>query len=124
MLANVLHRPIIVYGVPKVRSFNTRETLQNINFHGTSIYLPLLWGSQLCHKPPLCLGYGVGHFTALVLAGNPQQQLTVPLTDNMGHVLPIRFLLQAEEQNTFYLLEQYLDVIKLYSASIFDLSLR
>ena len=116
MLANVLRRPIIVYGVPKVRSFNTRGTLQNINFHG--IYLPLLWGSQLCHKPPLCLGYGVGHFTALVPAGNPQQQLTVPLTDNMGHVLPIRFLLQAEEQNTFYLLEQYLNVIKLYSASM------
>ena len=116
VLANVLRRPIIVYGVPKVRSFNTGGTMQNINFHG--IYLPLLWGSQLCHKPPLCLGYGMGHFTALVPAGNPQQQLTVPLTDNKGHVLPIRFLLQAEEQNTFYLLEQYIDVIKLYSASM------
>ena len=33
-------------------------------------------------------------------------------------ILPICFLLQAEEQNTFYLLEQYLDVIKLYSASM------
>ena len=116
VLANVLRRPIIVYGVPKARSFNTGGTMQNINFHG--IYLPLLWGSQLCHKPPLCLGYGMGHFTALVPAGNPQQQLTVPLTDNTGHVLPIRFLLQAEEQNTFYLLEQYIDVIKLYSASM------
>ena len=116
VLANVLRRPIIVYGVPKVRSFNTGGTLQNINFHG--IYLPLLWGSQLCHKPPLCLGYGMGHFTALVPAGNPQQQLTVPLTDNKGHVLPIRFLLRAEEQNTFYLLEQYIDVIKVFSASV------
>ena len=114
LLANVLRRPIIVYDVPKARSF--RGTMQNINFHG--IYLPLLWGSQLCHKPPLCLGYGMGHFTALVPAGNPQQQLTVPLTDNTGHVLPIRFLLQAEEQNCFYLLEQYIDVIKLYSASM------
>ena len=116
VLANVLRRPIIVYGVPKVRSFNTGGTMQNINYHG--IYLPLLWGSQLCHKPPLCLGYGLGHFTALVLAGNPQQQLTVPLTDNKGHILPIRFLLLAEEQNAFYLLEQYIDVIKLYSASM------
>ena len=115
VLANILRRPIIVYGVPKARSFNTGGTMQNINFHG--IYLPLLWGSQLCHKPPLCLGYGMGHFTALVPTGNPQQQLTVPLTDNTGHVLPIRFLLQAEEQNTFYLLEQYLDVTKLYSSS-------
>ena len=112
VLANILRRPIIIYGVPKVRSFNTGGTMQNINFHG--IYLPLLWGSQLCHKPPLCLGYGVGHFTALVPAGNPQQQLVVPLTDNNGHVLPIRFLLQAEEHNTLYLLEQYLDVIQVF----------
>ena len=116
VLANVLRRPIIVYGVPKVRSFNTGGTTLNVNFHG--IYLPLLWGSQLCHKPPLCLGYGMGHFTALVPAGNPQQQLIVPLTDNKGHVLPIRFLLQAEEQNIFYLLEQYLDIIQLYSSSL------
>ena len=116
VLANVLRRPIIVYGVPKVRSFNTGGIMQNVNFHG--IYLPLLWGSQICHKPPLCLGYSMGHFTALIPAGSPQQQLTVPLSDNMGHVLPIRFLLHAEEQNMFYLLEQYLDVIRLYSASL------
>ena len=91
--------------------------MQNINFHG--VYLPLLWGSQLCHKPPLCLGYGMGHFTALVSSGNNrQQQLVVPLRDNNGHVLLIRFLLQAEEQNTFYLLEQYLDVIQQYSSSL------
>ena len=117
VLANILRRPIIVYGVPKARSFSTGGTMQNINFHG--VYLPLLWGSQLCHKPPLCLGYGMGHFTALVPSGNNrQQQLVVPLTDNNGHVLPIRFLLQAEEQNTFYLLEQYLDVIQQYSSSM------
>ena len=115
-LANILRRPIIIYGVPKARSFSTGGTMQNINFHG--VYLPLLWGSQLCHKPPLCLGYGMGHFTALVPSGNPQQRLVVPLTDNIGHVLPIRFLLQAEEQNTFYLLEQYLDVIQQYSSSL------
>ena len=117
VLANILRRPIIVYGVPKVKSFSTGGTMQNINFHG--VYLPLLWDSQLCHKPPLCLGYGMGHFTALVPSGNNrQQQLVVPLTDNYGHVLPIRFLLQAEEQNTFYLLEQYLDVIQQYSSSL------
>ena len=116
VLANILRRPIIIYGVPKVRSFNTGGAMLNINFHG--IYLPLLWGSQLCHKPPLCLGYGVGHFTALVPAGNPQQQLVVPLTDNNGHVLPIHFLLQAEEHNTSYLLGQYLDVIQVFSSSL------
>ena len=117
VLANVLRRPIIVYGVPKVCSFNTRGTMLNVNFHG--VYLPLLWGSQLCHKPPLSLGYSMGHFTALVpVTDNPEQQLTVPLTDNTGHILPIRFLLQPEEQNTFYLMEQYLDVIQLYSSSL------
>ena len=116
ILANVLRRPIIVYGVPKARSFSTGGTMQNINFHG--VYLPLLWGSQLCHKPPLCLGYGMGHFTALVPSGSQQQQLVVPLTDNSGHVLPIHFLVRAEKQNTFYLLEQYLDVIQQYSSSL------
>ena len=117
VLANILRRPIIVYGIPKARSFSTGGTMQNINFHG--VYLPLLWGSQLCHKPPLCLGYGMGHFTALVSSGNNrQQQLVVPLTDNIGHVLPIHFLLQAEKHNTFYLLEQYLDIIQQYSSSL------
>ena len=116
VLANVLRRPIIVYGVPKARSFSTEGSMQNINFHG--VYLPLLWGSQLCHKPPLCLGYGISHFTALVPSGSQQQQLVVPLTDNSGHVLPIHFLVRAEKQNTFYLLEQYLDVIQQYSSSL------
>ena len=116
LLANVLRRPIIVYGVPKARSFSTGEAMQNINFQG--VYLPLLWGSQLCHKPPLCLGYGMGHFTALVPYSNRQQQLVVPLTDNKGQCLPIRFLLQAEKQNTFSLLEQYLDVIQQYTSSL------
>ena len=37
----------------------------------------------------------MGHFTALVPSGNRQQQLVVPLTDNSGHVLPIRFLLRG-----------------------------
>ena len=90
--------------------------MQNINFHG--VYLPLLWGSLFHHKPPLCLGYSMGHFTALVPSGSCQQQLVVPLTDNTGHILPIRFLLQAEEQNTFYLLERYLDIIQKYSSSL------
>ena len=85
---------------------------------GHGVYLPLLWGSQLCQKPPLCLGYGIGHFTALVSSGSRQQQLVVPLTDNSGHVLPIHFLVRAEKQNTFYLLEQYLDVIQQYSSSL------
>ena len=116
VLANVLRRPIIVYGVPKARSFSTEGSMQNINFQ--VVYLPLLWGSQLCYKPPLCLGYGISHFTALVPSGSQQQQLVVPLTDNSGHVLPIHFLVRAKKQNTFYLLEQYLDVIQQYSSSL------
>ena len=90
--------------------------MQNINFHG--IYLPLLWGSQLCHRAPLCLGYSMGHFTALVPVSTPRKQSIVPIVDNMGHELPIRFLLQAEQQNTFYLLQQYLDVTQQYSGTL------
>ena len=117
VLANIIRRPIIVYGVPKVRSCNDGVgTMQNINFHG--IYLPLLWGSQLCHKAPLCLAYSTGHFTALVPVITPRKQSIVPIVDNTGRELPIRFLLQAEQQNTFYLLQQYLDVIQQYSATL------
>ena len=60
----------------------------------------------------------MGHFAALVPSASQQQQLVFPLTDNSRHILPICFLLQAEEQNTFYLLEQYLDVIQRYSSSL------
>ena len=64
------------------------------------------------------MAYLLSHFTALVPSGSHQQQLVVPLTDNSGHVLPIHFLVRAEKQNTFYLLEQYLDVIQQYSSPL------
>ena len=53
VLANILHRPIIVYSVLKARSFSTGGTMQNIDFHG--VYLPLLWVVSFVTSLPCAL---------------------------------------------------------------------
>lgn len=89
VLAHVLRRPIIVYGVNVVNSFRG-EALGYARFQGdwpsslpplpsplalvpltarlavAGVYLPLLWEPEFCSKSPLCLGYTRGHFSALV----------------------------------------------------------
>jgi len=116
VLANVLQRPIIVYGLPKIKSFYTRGTMRNVALQG--IYLPLLWGSQSCHKAPLCLGYSLGHFTALVPVSTSTKQSIVPIVDNVGHDLPVHFLLQSEKPNSFYILKQYLNITQQYISTL------
>ena len=116
VLANVLQRPIIVYGLPKVKSFYTMRTMRNVSLQG--IYLPLLLSSQMCHKAPLCLGYSLGHFTALVPVNTSHKQSIVPIVDNVGRDLPVYFLLQSEKQNTFYILKQYLNITQQYISTL------
>lgn len=85
VLAHVMRRPIVVYGVDVVNSFRG-EALGYARFQGecprrrpqafnrlahstissVGIYLPLLWEPEFCSKSPLCLGYTRGHFSALV----------------------------------------------------------
>ncbi|OWR52070.1 ubiquitin thioesterase trabid-like [Danaus plexippus] len=113
VLAHVMRRPIVVYGVDVVNSFRG-EALGYARFQG--IYLPLLWEPEFCSKSPLCLGYTRGHFSALVSvepysqrdhyicrepADDGEDVTYLPLTDAEGKLLPVHFLtvdeLAAEE---------------------------
>uniref|UniRef100_A0A673LCA3 ubiquitinyl hydrolase 1 n=1 Tax=Sinocyclocheilus rhinocerous TaxID=307959 RepID=A0A673LCA3_9TELE len=109
VLAHILRRPIIVYGVKYYKSFRG-ETLGYTRFQG--VYLPLLWEQSFCWKSPIALGYTRGHFSALVGmetdgydnrgAGanlNTDDDITVtflPLVDSERKLLQIHFLSAQE----------------------------
>ncbi|XP_065528531.1 ubiquitin thioesterase ZRANB1 isoform X2 [Lathamus discolor] len=109
VLAHILRRPIIVYGVKYYKSFRG-ETLGYTRFQG--VYLPLLWEQSFCWKSPIALGYTRGHFSALVAmendgygnrgAGanlNTDDDVTVtflPLVDSERKLLHIHFLSAQE----------------------------
>ncbi|XP_026856083.2 ubiquitin thioesterase zranb1-B isoform X1 [Electrophorus electricus] len=125
VLAHILRRPIIVYGVKYYKSFRG-ETLGYTRFQG--VYLPLLWEQSFCWKSPIALGYTRGHFSALVAmendgydnrgAGanlNTDDDVTVtflPLVDSERKLLHIHFLSAQEmgtEEQQERLLRQWLD---------------
>ncbi|TSO25204.1 Ubiquitin thioesterase zranb1-B [Bagarius yarrelli] len=125
VLAHILRRPIIVYGVKYYKSFRG-ETLGYTRFQG--VYLPLLWEQSFCWKSPIALGYTRGHFSALVAmendgydnrgAGanlNTDDDVTVtflPLVDSDRKLLHIHFLSAQEmgtEEQQERLLRQWLD---------------
>ena len=96
VLANVLRRPIIVYGLPKVRSHASGGTLAPCSIPG--IYLPLLWTPDCVAKNPICLGYAGSHFTALVPSDvqDTHYRPCIPLCTKRGQSLPVHFLLEEE----------------------------
>ncbi|ROI83801.1 Ubiquitin thioesterase ZRANB1 [Anabarilius grahami] len=125
VLAHILRRPIIVYGVKYYKSFRG-ETLGYTRFQG--VYLPLLWEQSFCWKSPIALGYTRGHFSALVGmetdgcdnrgAGanlNTDDDVTVtflPLVDSERKLLQIHFLSAQEmgsEEQQERLLREWLD---------------
>ncbi|XP_056153239.1 ubiquitin thioesterase ZRANB1 [Lampris incognitus] len=125
VLAHILRRPIIVYGVKYYKSFRG-ETLGYTRFQG--VYLPLLWEQSFCWKSPIALGYTRGHFSALVAmendgydnrgAGanlNTDDDVTVtflPLVDSERKLLHIHFLSAQEmgnEEQQQKLLREWLD---------------
>ncbi|XP_026872594.2 ubiquitin thioesterase ZRANB1 [Electrophorus electricus] len=125
VLAHILRRPIIVYGVKYYKSFRG-ETLGYTRFQG--VYLPLLWEQSFCWKSPIALGYTRGHFSALVAmesdgydnrgAGanlNTDDDVTVtllPLVDSDRKLLHIHFLSAQEmgnEEQQEKLLREWLD---------------
>ncbi len=66
VLANILRRPIIIFGEGEA---SVGSVAQECDIFG--IYLPLLWGFSplnldLIHKDPICLSFLYGHFCALV----------------------------------------------------------
>ncbi|KAJ8013960.1 hypothetical protein DPEC_G00035270 [Dallia pectoralis] len=125
VLAHILRRPIIVYGVKYYKSFRG-ETLGYTRFQG--VYLPLLWEQSFCWKSPIALGYTRGHFSALVAmendgydnrgAGanlNTDDDVTVtflPLVDSERKLFHIHFLSAQEmgnEEQQEKLLREWLD---------------
>ncbi|XP_044152041.1 ubiquitin thioesterase ZRANB1 isoform X2 [Bufo gargarizans] len=125
VLAHILRRPIIVYGVKYYKSFRG-ETLGYTRFQG--VYLPLLWEQSFCWKSPIALGYTRGHFSALVAmendgydnrgAGanlNTDDDVTVtflPLVDSERKLLHTHFLSAQElgnEDQQEKLLREWLD---------------
>ncbi|MCJ8738851.1 hypothetical protein PDJAM_G00040470 [Pangasius djambal] len=125
VLAHILRRPIIVYGVKYYKSFRG-ETLGYTRFQG--VYLPLLWEQSFCWKSPIALGYTRGHFSALVAmetdgydnrgAGanlNTDDDVTVtflPLVDSERKLLHIHFLSAQEmgnEEQQEKLLREWMD---------------
>lgn len=110
VLAHVLRRPIIVYGVKVVMNING-EPLGTVNFDG--IYLPLLWEANFCWQSPLALGYTRGHFSALVgsrgLHRSHDQGIYLPLVDYQGHTLPVHYLTEQEMGSQDSLLKEYCD---------------
>lgn len=99
VLAHILRRPIIVYGVKYVKSFRG-EDIGYARFEG--VYLPLLWEQSFCITSPIALGYTRGHFSALVptepysridAARDDREDITfLPLMDCEMKLLPIHFL--------------------------------
>ncbi|XP_058400231.1 ubiquitin thioesterase ZRANB1 isoform X2 [Diceros bicornis minor] len=125
VLAHILRRPIIVYGVKYYKSFRG-ETLGYTRFQG--VYLPLLWEQSFCWKSPIALGYTRGHFSALVAmendgygnrgAGanlNTDDDVTMtflPLVDSERKLLHVHFLSAQElgnEEQQEKLLREWLD---------------
>ncbi|XP_012877415.1 PREDICTED: ubiquitin thioesterase ZRANB1 isoform X1 [Dipodomys ordii] len=125
VLAHILRRPIIVYGVKYYKSFRG-ETLGYTRFQG--VYLPLLWEQSFCWKSPIALGYTRGHFSALVAmendgygnrgAGanlNTDDDITItflPLVDSERKLLHVHFLSAQElgnEEQQEKLLREWLD---------------
>ncbi|XP_063239510.1 LOW QUALITY PROTEIN: ubiquitin thioesterase trabid-like [Bacillus rossius redtenbacheri] len=124
VLAHVLRRPIIVYGVKYVKSFRG-EAIGYARFEG--VYLPLLWEPSFCVRSPLALGYTRGHFSALVATepysrlaggvgnlgavGRDLQVTFLPLVDRDRRPLPVHFLHgEAEVGREEAVLRQWMDV--------------
>lgn len=126
VLAHILRRPIIVYGVKVYKSFRG-EPLGFTRFQG--VYLPLLWEQSFCWKSPVALGYTRGHFSALVsmetdgycnrgagahLNCDDVTVTLLPLVDSDRKLLPVHFLSAQEmgpEEQQERLLRSWLDCV-------------
>jgi hypothetical protein len=96
ILCNVLRRPIIVYGTARVHSISTGASFGPNNIPG--VYLPLLWTTDCILKDPLMLAYVGSHFSALVPCDKHHGNIppAIPLCDQHGRILPVKFLLPNE----------------------------
>ncbi|XP_068622477.1 OTU domain-containing protein 7B-like [Battus philenor] len=88
-LAHVMRRAVIVFADVALRDFRG-DPIAPIPFGG--IYLPLELEPEVCSKAPILLAYDAGHFSALVPCEPlPTDGARVPLEDQAGNPMPIRF---------------------------------
>ncbi|XP_072938028.1 OTU domain-containing protein 7B-like isoform X2 [Epargyreus clarus] len=88
-LAHVMRRPVVVFADVALRDFRG-DPIAPIPFGG--IYLPLELEPEVCSKAPILLAYDAGHFSALVPCEPlPTDGARVPLEDQAGNPMPIRF---------------------------------
>ncbi|XP_071947712.1 ubiquitin thioesterase zranb1-B-like [Antedon mediterranea] len=122
VLAHILRRPIIVYGVKFIKSFRG-ENLGFARFQG--VYLPLLWEPSFCSKNPIALAYTRGHFSALVAMETETDDnigaganldteddawtVCLPLSDSDGKILPVHFISSLQVGTEEKLLRDWLD---------------
>jgi len=111
-LSHILRRPIIVYGIKYLKSYQG-DTLGFAKFQG--VYLPLFWDRSFCYTSPIALGYTRGHFTALVSMDTTNDSpdsimetvnfnqrssynrvVHLPLNDWEGNLLPLHFTTQGQ----------------------------
>ncbi|CAG5059347.1 unnamed protein product [Parnassius apollo] len=94
-LAHVMRRPLLVYADVALRDFRG-DPVAPIPFGG--IYLPLELDPEVCSKTPILLAYDAGHFSALVPCEPlPTDGARVPLEDQAGNPMPIRFSVDPGE---------------------------
>eukprot|EP00658_Telonema_sp_P-2_P023600 TRINITY_DN19463_c0_g1_i2.p1 TRINITY_DN19463_c0_g1~~TRINITY_DN19463_c0_g1_i2.p1 ORF type:complete len:280 (+),score=52.75 TRINITY_DN19463_c0_g1_i2:447-1286(+) len=105
MLANVLCRPIVVYG-PSLAGGQDGGCVPN---DMVGVYLPLLWESCPAHavREPILLAYDAGHFWALVPL-DAQQSAKVPLVGADGSPMELKCLLEGEDREV--LIQRWMDV--------------
>jgi hypothetical protein len=110
VLANVLHRPIIILGEPFLRNQSGDSIAMN-DFVG--IYLPLIFSPANCHRSPIVLAFLFDHF--LPLLGRRRSMFhksltinAVPLVTATLEPLRIHFLLPQEESGAHELLLRYM----------------
>ncbi|KOB74129.1 putative zinc finger, A20 domain containing 1, partial [Operophtera brumata] len=90
-LAHVMRRPVIVFADVALRP------VAPIPFGG--VYLPLELPPALCSRAPILLAYDAGHFSALAPCEPlPTDGARVPLEDQAGSPMPIRFNVDPGEE--------------------------
>lgn len=110
VLANVLRRPLLVYGGATARMAGL-----------VGVYLPLLWRDPACcSRVPTCVFFHNGHYSLLAMVrgdwgdGTNGTSPTLPLADRFGP-LPVRFLLPEERGNERQVLLRWLSCMPLTS---------
>jgi len=111
VLANVLHRPVLVIAMSHLYSQDNQDLLAPVYFGG--VYLPLERDAAVCYTTPLILAYDSSHFCPLL----PMEDgdAFVPLVDCMLAHLPVRFAVDpdiTEPQPIDLLLNKYLVICK------------